>query len=161
MATKFAPPPADALYEGDFALWAEQQAGHLRAGRFHALDIENVAEEIESLSRSDKREISSRLATIIEHLLKLAVSQDTDPRRGWWHTVDRERGDIESLLDESPSLRPKMPAFFDRAWQPAHNLSRFGLRETEWLRIPRDPFLMVEQAMTVATDEELRALLPR
>ena len=161
MATKLAPPTSDALYEGDFALWAEQQAAHLRAGRFGALDIENVAEEIESLSRSDKREVVSRLATIIEHLLKLAFSADEQPRAGWWHTVRRERHKIEELLQESPSLRPQLPAFATRAWRNAPALAGYGLSAEEAARLPKGPVLGPAELMGVETDAELRALLPR
>jgi hypothetical protein len=161
MATRLAPPPADALYDEDFALWAEQQAAHLRAGRFDRVDIENVSEEIEALSRSDKRSITSRLATVMEHLLKLALSDDRDPRPGWWHTVNRERSAIESLLEESPSLRRQMPAFARRAWRDAVRDAAFGLRAAEAQRIPREPALDDRLAMTVDTDEALAALFAR
>jgi len=43
----------------------------LRARRFDELDIENVAEEIEALGRSDKRQFRRRIAEIIQHKLKL------------------------------------------------------------------------------------------
>ena len=99
------------LYEEDFVRWTEQQAGALREaaalslGTNLPLDWENLAEEIDSLGRSLRRELRSRIAVIIEHLIKLEASPATDPRRGWIETIGRERSEIELVLDDAPSLR--------------------------------------------------------
>ncbi|MBV8094777.1 MAG: DUF29 domain-containing protein [Acetobacteraceae bacterium] len=99
---------ADTLYEQDFVLWTKAQSKALReaaAGGNTALDWENLAEEIESLGRSERRELRSRIARIIEHLLKLEHSPAEAPRGGWKDTDRRERGEIELLLEDSSSLR--------------------------------------------------------
>ena len=70
------------LYEADIAAWAEQQADALRRRAANEIDWENVAEEIESLARSDRREIRNRLAVICEHLLKWAYQPQL--RSGSW-----------------------------------------------------------------------------
>lgn len=57
-------------YEADYAQWCAEQGALLREGRLSDLDRENLAEEIESLGRSDKREIRSRLGNLLLHLLK-------------------------------------------------------------------------------------------
>jgi len=97
------------LYEKDFVRWTEQQSGALReASRFPTnlpLDWENLAEEIESLGRSQRRELRSRLMAILQHLLKLEHSPAPDPRHGWMDTIERERSEIELLLEDSPSLK--------------------------------------------------------
>ena len=94
------------LYEEDFVRWTEEQSSVLReAARLDTklpLDWENLAEEIDSLGRSVRRELRRRLGIILEHLLKLEHSPATDPRRGWMETIDRERADIERLLEDSP-----------------------------------------------------------
>ena len=161
MATRFSPAPLEADYDGDFALWAEQQAEHLRAGRFQALDIENIAEEIESLARSDKRSVASRFEQINAHLLKLALSTDAPPRADWWHTVRRKRDKIEQLLEESPSLRPQAPVLAVRFWRSAVREAQHGLRTAEADRIPQAPPFTAEQLMTIDDDATLAALLPR
>jgi hypothetical protein len=96
------------LYERDFCRWTEEQAVALREaaalGTNLPLDWENLAEEIDSLGRSQLRELRTRIALIIEHLLKLEYSPAAAPRRGWMETVGRERSDIELLLADSPSL---------------------------------------------------------
>jgi hypothetical protein len=105
------------LYHTDFLAWTREQAGALRsAGRGTNLPIdwENVAEEIETLGRSERRELTSRLGTVIEHLLKLSLSPAEGPRRGWVETVLRTRAQIDELLEDSPSLRGELPAHVAR-----------------------------------------------
>ena len=58
------------LYDQDFLAWSRQQADLLRAGDLARADIEHIAEEIESLGRTEKRELISRLAVLLLHLLK-------------------------------------------------------------------------------------------
>jgi Domain of unknown function DUF29 len=47
------------LYERDFYLWVEEQVQLLREGRLDELDVANLLEEVESMSRSEKRAIKS------------------------------------------------------------------------------------------------------
>ena len=100
------------LYETDFMRWAEGQAQALRAARAAGsnlpLDWDNLVEEVDGLARSQRRELRSRLDTIIEHLLKLRFSPASDPRPGWIDTVERERGEIEALLADNRSLRSEV-----------------------------------------------------
>src|SRR6267143_2077406 len=97
------------LYEQDFVRWTEEQSSALRdaarIGTNLPLDWENLAEEVESLGRSQRHELRSRIAVILEHLLKIERSPAADPRRGWMETITRERSDIELVLNDSPSLR--------------------------------------------------------
>ncbi|MER8825296.1 DUF29 domain-containing protein [Mesorhizobium sp. M0938] len=91
-------------YEADYAQWCSEQGALLREGRLSDLDRENLAEEIESLGRSDKREIRSRLGTLLLHLLKWQF-QPEKRKAGWLMTIREQRFQIENLLDESPSLK--------------------------------------------------------
>jgi hypothetical protein len=95
-------PPLASMDE-DYALWCAQQGALLRAGRFGALDRENVAEEIESLGRSDKREIESRLRKLLTHLLNYQF-QAAQRSNSWRATIRDQRRGIRKLVDESPSL---------------------------------------------------------
>ena len=101
-------------YDEDFVRWSEEQAAALReaagSGVNLPLDWENLAEEVESLGRSERHELRNRIATIIEHLLKLEHSPATRPRNGWIATIGRARLQIEDLLESSPSLRREVPA---------------------------------------------------
>jgi len=131
------------LYERDFVRWTEEQAAALRAaaalGTNLPLDWENLAEEIDSLGRSLKHELRSRLMTILEHLLKLQHSPATDPRRGWMETISRERVLVEDLLEESPSLRAELDKAIEQTKPKATRLatrSLFGFGEAAEIAAP-------------------------
>ncbi len=100
-------------YETDFFAWTQEQAAALRdVARQRPnfpVDWENLAEEVDCLGKSLRRELHSRLGVIVEHLLKLQYSPAKDPRAGWMDTIDRERDDIDSLLQQNPSLRSDVP----------------------------------------------------
>ena len=120
------------LYESDFVRWSEEQAAALRSAAMSGanlpLDWEHLAEEIDSLGKSLRSELRSRLATIIEHLLKLQLSPATDPRGGWMETIGRERVEVETLLDENPSLRGALPDSLASADRKARKLVMLSFR---------------------------------
>ncbi|UVK55624.1 DUF29 domain-containing protein [Mesorhizobium sp. AR02] len=91
-------------FEVDYAQWCAEQGALLREGRLSDLDRENLAEEIESLGRSDKREIANRLGTLLLHLLKWQF-QEEQRKAGWLLTIREQRHRIRKLVDESPSLK--------------------------------------------------------
>jgi hypothetical protein len=94
-----------ANYEADFYAWTVEQARLLRAGELSAIDATNIAEEIESMGRSDRRELHSRLVVLIMHLLKWR-QQPGARSRSWSATIEEQRLQIENVFAESPSLRP-------------------------------------------------------
>jgi hypothetical protein len=123
----------DSRYEQDLVLWSEEQARALRAaagaGWNAPIDWENVAEEIETLGRSERHAIARHVALVIEHLLKLQASPATEPARGWRDTIRRTRGSIEDVLAESPSLRGEVAAVIARQTPRARALVRANLQD--------------------------------
>jgi Domain of unknown function DUF29 len=95
------------LYDTDYVAWLEQQAAHLRAGRVAALDVENVALELESLMRKERRQLANRLEVLIHHLLKWD-HQPHQRANGWRATIEEQRTRIRRLLRDSPSLKPEV-----------------------------------------------------
>ena len=121
--------PAQALYDRDFFRWTVEQGRLLReAGRSGLnvpLDWENLAEEVESLGRSDRRELRSRISTIVVHLLKLAASPAVLPRGSWKATVREQRAAInKDLLRDSPSLRAEVGPMITEALEDAAEIAR-------------------------------------
>jgi hypothetical protein len=102
MMNKHARPAA--TYDFDVYQWAVEQAAHLRAGRFEALDLANIAEEIDSVGRSEKREIESRLEILLVHLLKWQFQPDRRSK-SWRMTLKVQRNDLQSVLNDNPSLK--------------------------------------------------------
>jgi len=96
-------PPAD-LYEADFFLWSRRQADLLRRRRWSDLDLANLAEEVESVGRSEKQEIRNRLTVLLLYLLKWEHQPDRR-KYGWRATIIEQRIAVESVVEDSPSLR--------------------------------------------------------
>jgi hypothetical protein len=103
-------------YDTDVVAWSEQQAGLLcrrAAGALvndTELDWTNIAEEIESVERSERLALRSHVATVLEHLIKLQASPATEPRNGWKASVRNARRGIGRCLKDSPSLRRDVAA---------------------------------------------------
>jgi hypothetical protein len=92
-------------YDQDFALWVEENIALLKAKNYDAVDWENLIEEVEGLTRSDKRELENRLTTLFEHALKRRYVSLPDCYRGWELTLIRTQQKLEQILRDSPSLR--------------------------------------------------------
>ena len=109
---------AKSLYEQDFYAWSQQQAALLRAGRTGEADLENIAEEIDSMGKTEKRELVSRLTVLLAHLLKW---QYQPGRRGpsWEVTITNQRRDLAVHLKDNPSLRSKLPEAVEYAYANA------------------------------------------
>jgi len=92
-------------YNKDFYSWTQEQAALLRAGRLNDLDITNLIEEIESMGRSEKRELQSRLTVLLVHLLKW---QYQPARRGksWLLTIKGQRINLDDVINDNPGLQP-------------------------------------------------------
>jgi hypothetical protein len=102
-------------YEEDFYAWTVEQSRLLRSGELSSIDAVNIAEEIESMGRSDRRELKGRLIVLVMHLLKWQ-HQPAARSRSWSATIDEERLQVESVLAESPSLRPAIAAMLSEAY---------------------------------------------
>ena len=111
-------PPAEQLYEQDFWLWTQTMAEALKAGNFSQLDLVNLAEEVDSLGRSDRRELQSRLTVLLMHLLKWQF-QPGMQSGSWRGTLAEQRIRILKLLKESPSLRSFFEASVDECYDDA------------------------------------------
>jgi len=122
------------LYNTDVIAWANEQAGLLRAGRLDRLDIEHIAEEIEDVGKSEQRELASRMAVLLAHLLKWQFQPE---RRGasWETTIRTQRTRIERRLRRTPSLARSLkdPDWWADAWDDALDVAT---RETDITDLP-------------------------
>lgn len=105
-------------YDRDYFAWLNEQADRLAAGRFSALDLKNLIEELRDLGRGEKREIQSRLGVLLLHLLKWG--RQPENRSGSWRaTIIEQRARILKRLQESPSLRNYPREILDEEYQLA------------------------------------------
>jgi hypothetical protein len=110
------------LYDSDFYQWTQTQAAALRAKDIKALDLEHMAEEIDSLGKRDRRAVESYLEVILLHLLKWAYQSE---RRGrsWKKSLLQSRRRLARLLRDNPSLANQVPGFLDEGYPHARRLA--------------------------------------
>ncbi|WP_422138293.1 DUF29 domain-containing protein [Endozoicomonas sp. ALC020] len=106
------------LYETDFYSWTQQQANLIRQGRLGELDLDNILEEIESMGRSEYRQLSHRLDVLLMHLLKWKF-QPENRSASWQGSVKEQRFRLKKLIKENPGLKPKFPEIFAEAYNAA------------------------------------------
>jgi hypothetical protein len=95
------------LYDTDFYAWANEQAALLRAGRLTEADTGNIAEEIESMGKSERRELVSRLSALLLHLLKWRY-QPGYRGNSLRLSIEEQRLRVTDRLDDNPSLKSQL-----------------------------------------------------
>jgi hypothetical protein len=111
-------PTRSPLYDSDFYAWSREQTELLRAGKLGEADIEHIAEEIDSMGRTEKRELISRLSVLLLHLLKWRYQPD---KRGpsWEASIRVQRHRLADHLEDNPSLKPLTPQAIKAAYRDA------------------------------------------
>ena len=109
------------LYDEDVYAWAKQQADALRrlarTGRDlpNELDLENVAEEIEDVGKSELSKVESCIRLILIHLFKLASAPQARSERKWRNEILAFRAEL--LKELRPSMWPSID--LDHQWRQA------------------------------------------
>lgn len=105
-------------YDRDFYAWAIENAELLKQKKFEEIDVDNIAEEIESMGKSNKRALFSHLSVLIAHLLKWEF-QPVRRSRSWMLTIENQRFELTDLLKESPSLKREIELQLEHAYSKA------------------------------------------
>jgi hypothetical protein len=127
------------LYDDDILLWSEQQAaiirklGQTRRDLPNELDIENVAEEVESVGRSEFAAVKSYIRLILLHLIKLLVDPDQEAAKHWRDEILAFHADMTDRY--APSMQQRID--IDELWKQA--------RERCMLAYEGAPHQLVEQ----------------
>jgi Domain of unknown function DUF29 len=122
MATKIHIESQSPDYWKDPYGWAMFQAELIRAGRLAEIDLENVAEEIESVGRSEFRSLKSNLAQVLLHMLKWDY-QPERRSRSWVVSIKNHRYAYKRDLKENPSLKPRREEARSDAYEDALNMA--------------------------------------
>jgi Domain of unknown function DUF29 len=107
-----------AKYETDFYGWTQEQAALIKAGRFDAIDVENLLEEVESMGRSEVNELEGRIELLFMHLLKW-MYQPEYRGRSWVSTIKAQRRKIPKHLQRNPGLKSKLDEIMRSAYEEA------------------------------------------
>ncbi len=105
-------------YQKDFYGWLIHNAKLMRLGKLAEIDIDNIAEELEAMGRSEKRELVNRLAVLLAYLLKWAY-QPQRRSNSWQYTIREQRKRLLQLLKESPSLKYDLELAIQDAYETA------------------------------------------
>lgn len=120
------------LYDTDFVAWSEGQAEALRRLAEHRpdlagdLDFVHLIEEVEDMAVRTARELRNRLTMLLTHLAKWRW-QPALRGRSWSNTIAEQREQIDDLLNDNPSLRPRLTTILPKAWRRARSRA---VRET-------------------------------
>lgn len=114
MNRPFHPVSSSPRYDEDAYAWSLAQARLIRERRFDAVDWENIAEEIESVGRSERRSLHSNLTQLLLHMMKWDAQPD---RRGrsWLISIENHRADAQRDLRDNPSIKAILPELYDDA----------------------------------------------
>ncbi len=133
-------------YDTDVVAWADEQAALLRAGRLSDIDIVHIAEEIEDVGRSERRELASRMVVLLAHLLKW---QFQPGRRGssGQRTIKEQRRAIAAHLRDVPSLKGALanPNWWESMWADA---TARAIDETGLDSFPEDCPWSIDQVLS-------------
>ena len=109
------------LYESDFYHWTVDQVRSLRLGKLDSLDLEHLAEEIESLGNQQRSELENRLAILLGHLLKWDL-QPNLRGKSWRSTIREQRRQIQKLITKNPSLKSYLDEAMSEGYESALDL---------------------------------------
>ncbi len=135
-------------YEHDFYAWALTNAKLLREGKLEGIDTEHVAEELESMGKTQQRVLISRLTVLLAHLMKWQLQPELRSR-SWKNTIKIQRIDLQDLLQDNPSLRPQTGEALNRAYRKAKLLAA-GDTNMDETNFPETCPYSFEQAMEEA-----------
>lgn len=115
---------APVRYEEDVVLWAKEQAEWVRKKQFEFLDTQWIAEEIEEVGKSEQRELASRMALLLSHLLKWHY-QPAYRCTSWKATIKTQRERVKRRLKRTPSLQNCLEddEWWADAWDDARDIA--------------------------------------
>ncbi len=90
--------------ERDFYGWLQHHIDLLKQGKLNDLDVDILIDELESMGKRDRRELTNRLMILIAHLLKWQF-QSEKQCGSWKGTIRKQRIQLLEHLEDSPSLK--------------------------------------------------------
>ena len=127
---------AKTLYDTDFAEWADHTSDLIRDGRFNEIDVANVAEEIASLGRAERKAVRSQLQRLMMHKVKQQIQPERDSK-SWQVSIAEARQALQDDIEDSPSLRRHLEENLQKLYQRAIEAALIETR-MEYAAVPHD-----------------------
>ncbi len=137
-------------YEHDAYAWALEQAALLRSGKVDRLDLEHLAEEIESMGKRERRALISQLARLLMHLLT-REHQPERRSRSWRLSLQDAQAKVARLLEDNPSLEAAMPELMTHAYDDARRAAAIEV-DTEPDSFPETCRYSFDEAMAFSPE---------
>ena len=116
-------------YDQDFYSWIYKNIDLLKQRKFSEIDVDILIDELESMAKRDRRELTSRLMILIAHLLKWQFQPEQ--RSGSWQgSIDEQRVQLLEQVEESPSLKKNLEESITKSYPKAVALA---IKETKLL----------------------------
>lgn len=137
-----------AAYDADYFLWLQETRGKLARRDFAGVDLIHLLEEIDDLSRREKRKLKHLLRQLLVHLLKLSYWSDEEPRSGnhWRAEVASFRKQIRDELEDSPSLKAYINDIYETCYTDARDIAA-ARSQLPLNTFPEQPWQTLEQAL--------------
>ena len=134
------------LYHQDLNLWRQEIINAIQNQQLENMDWDNLIDEINDMTASERRALRSYTKKLIEHILKLKYwhSEKEYNQRGWKKEVVNFREEIKSILEDSPSLNN----YLEQNYLDWHQKSVKAMRQE--FSIPDDNLVDLK---TIMTDE--------
>jgi hypothetical protein len=131
------------IYEQDFNQWLKITANLLQQKKFKEIDLDNLIIELESMGKSNKRELISRLIILIMHLLKWKY-QPQKQSKSWLSTINEQRLQLELILEQNPSLKREIEQIITQRYGKARKMASQETRLDLQLFPSENPFNLTE-----------------
>lgn len=140
------------LYDQDFASWVKKTANQLRQQDWENIDLDNLINEVEGLTKQEQRELRNCLKLLLWHILKWQY-QPQKRSRSWEVTIEQTQEQINDILAISPSLKQFLEASLDSVYKQARSKAK---KETGLsLKVfPEQSPLTLEEALVFDTNED-------
>jgi Domain of unknown function DUF29 len=109
-----------ARYEEDYYTWVNEQVALLRARRFDEVDLENIAEELSDLGKSEFAKLRSTLRVLVMHMLKWD-QQPEHRTASWVYSIREQRRRYAEILADNPGLKSRRDEALKRAYPDARD----------------------------------------
>lgn len=140
------------LYDQDFANWVKKTVNQLRQQDWENIDLDNLINEVEGLTKQEQRELRNYLKLLLWHILKWQY-QPQKRSRSWEVTIEQAQEQINDILATSPSLKQFLEASLDSVYKQARSKAK---KETGLsLKVfPEQSPLTLEEALVFDTSED-------
>jgi hypothetical protein len=129
------------LYEQDFYTWCLTTATLIREKKWHEIDPEALAEEVERLGQQDKEDLEQHLQDVLTHLLTWWAKPEERCGR-WKSTIRQARRQVAWIVRDSPSLQTHLAAMLMEEYPSAREKA---LEDTQLSTLPETcPFTLAQ-----------------